>query len=65
MVRYKEDKSPVAIYTPEQITGVLGKADGSLIPFLAIGAFAGVRTAAMIRLAGTFWSRASMTSSPS
>jgi hypothetical protein len=43
MLRYKEDKSPVAIFTPEQIASLLAKADAALRPFLAIGAFAGLR----------------------
>ncbi len=45
MVRYKEVKAPVAIYAPEQVSSILGKADGSLIPYIALGAFAGLRTA--------------------
>ncbi|MCE0499280.1 MAG: tyrosine-type recombinase/integrase [Methylacidiphilales bacterium] len=50
MVRYKETKAPVAIFTPEQIAGLLAKADASLCPFLAIGAFAGLRMAELQRL---------------
>jgi integrase len=43
MVRYKETKSPVTIFTPEQIGKLLNQADNTLRPFLAIGAFAGLR----------------------
>ena len=43
MVRYKETKCPVTIFTPDQITGMLNQADDTLRPFLAIGAFAGLR----------------------
>ncbi len=50
MVRYKESKSPVAIFTPEQIDTLLQRADATLRPFLAIGAFAGLRTAELQRL---------------
>ena len=50
MVRYKEDKAPVSIFTPENIASLLKKADATLRPFLAIGAFAGLRTAELQRL---------------
>jgi len=50
MVRYKEIKTPVAIYTPEQIASLLKAADATLRPFLAIGAFAGLRVAELQRL---------------
>jgi integrase len=50
MVRYKEDKAPVSIFTPEQIASLLNKADATLRPFLALGAFAGLRTAELQRL---------------
>ncbi len=50
MIRYKEIKTPVAIFTPEQIASLLGKADATLRPFLALGAFAGLRTAELQRL---------------
>jgi integrase len=49
-VRYKETKSAVAIFTPENITELLTKADNTLRPFLALGAFAGLRTAELHRL---------------
>jgi integrase len=50
MVRYKEAKTPVAIFTPEQLASVLKKADDVLRPYLALGAFAGLRTAELHRL---------------
>ena len=50
MVRYKETKSSVAIFTPENIASLLTKADKTLRPFLALGAFAGLRTAELQRL---------------
>ena len=50
MVRYKEVKAPVSIFAPEQITNLLAKADKTLRPFLAIGAFAGLRMAELQRL---------------
>jgi integrase len=50
MVRYKEDKAPVSIFTPENIASLLKKADATLRPFLALGAFAGLRTAELQRL---------------
>lgn len=50
MVRYKEAKTPVSIFTPEQIKNILNKADRDIRPFLAIGAFAGLRTAELERL---------------
>ena len=50
MVRYKEDKAPVSIFTPENIASLLKKADATLWPYLALGAFAGLRTAELQRL---------------
>jgi hypothetical protein len=50
MVRYKETKSAVSIFTPENISSLLNKADATLKPFLALGAFAGLRTAELQRL---------------
>jgi hypothetical protein len=50
MIRYKETKAPVTIFTPENITSLLAKADKTLRPFLAIGAFAGLRMAELQRL---------------
>ena len=50
MVRYKETKASVSIFTPENISSLLAKADATLQPFLALGAFAGLRTAELQRL---------------
>jgi integrase len=50
MIRYKETKAPVTIFTPENIASLLAKADNTLRPFLAIGAFAGLRMAELQRL---------------
>lgn len=50
MVRYKETKSDVSIFTPENIASLLKKADATLRPYLALGAFAGLRTAELQRL---------------
>ena len=50
MVRYKEEKAAVSIFTPEQIASLLGKADATLRPYLAMGAFAGLRTAELQRI---------------
>ena len=50
MVRYKETKTSVSIFTPENIASLLTKADKTLRPFLALGAFAGLRTAELQRL---------------
>jgi integrase len=50
MVRYKETKAAVSIFTPEQIGSLLVKADNTLRPFLTIGAFAGLRMAELQRL---------------
>jgi integrase len=50
MVRYKETKAPVSIFTPDNIASLLTKADETLRPFLALGAFAGLRMAELQRL---------------
>ena len=50
MVRYKETKTSVSIFTPGNIASLLTKTDASLRPFLALGAFAGLRTAELQRL---------------
>jgi integrase len=50
MVRYKETKAAVSLFTPENIASLLAKADKTLRPFLALGAFAGLRTAELQRL---------------
>jgi integrase len=50
MVRYKETKASVSIFTPKNIASLLTKADKTLRAFLALGAFAGLRTAELQRL---------------
>ncbi len=50
MIRYKEEKTPVTIFTPENIKTMLTTADDGVKAFLAIGAFAGLRTAELERL---------------
>jgi len=50
MMRYKETKAPVSIFTPENIANLLAKADATLRPFIALGAFAGLRMAELSRL---------------
>jgi integrase len=50
MIRYREVKATVPIFTPEQMASLLKKADATLRPFLALGAFAGLRTAELQRL---------------
>ena len=50
MVRYKETKAPVSIFTPENMASLLSKADETLRPFLVLGAFAGLRMAELQRL---------------
>jgi integrase len=46
----KETDEPVEILKPEQLQSLLNKASSEIIPFLAIGGFAGLRTAERLRL---------------
>jgi integrase len=46
----REDKGEIEIFRPEEMAAVLKIADERLIPFLAIGAFAGLRHAELQRL---------------
>jgi integrase len=46
----KETDEPVEILKPEQLQSLLNNASSEIIPFLAIGAFAGLRTAERLRL---------------
>jgi len=48
--RPKEDDSDIEIYSPEEIQEVLNVARPEMIPFIAIGAFAGLRSAEIERL---------------
>jgi integrase len=41
---------PIEIYTPEEMKTLLAAADESLVPFIAIGAFAGLRSSEIQRL---------------
>ena len=46
----KEDEGAIEIFTPEEMARVLEHAEPALIPFLTIGAFAGLRRAEIARL---------------
>ena len=46
----KEEDSAIEIFTPEELARVLEQAEAALIPFLTIGAFAGLRHAEIARL---------------
>ena len=46
----KENSGAIAIFTPAEMAKLLTHADENLIPFLAIGAFAGLRHAELKRL---------------
>jgi integrase len=50
MVRYKEPKLPVAIFKPEELQILLAGVPKSVVPFVALGAFAGLRAAELQRL---------------
>ena len=46
----KEDDSAIEIFTPQELVRVLERSEPALIPFLTIGAFAGLRHAEIARL---------------
>ena len=46
----KKQHAAIGIYTPDEITKMLGKADSEITPALAIAAFAGLRLAEVSRL---------------
>lgn len=46
----KEPPTEIGIFTPEQMAALLKKAAGPLVPYLAIGGFAGLRHAELMRL---------------
>lgn len=48
--RYDGKGGEIGVYTPEQLKTLLLKIEPRLVPFLAIGAFAGLRTAEIVRL---------------
>jgi integrase len=45
-----DEDGAIEIYSPEELTALLAKADAKLIPFLAIGAFSGLRSSEIMRL---------------
>ena len=45
-----DEDGAIEIYSPEELTALLAKADSKLIPFLAIGAFSGLRSSEIMRL---------------
>jgi site-specific recombinase XerD len=46
----RETAKPVTIFTPSELTALLGNAEREITPALALGAFAGLRTAEILRL---------------
>ena len=46
----KETPRPIGIFTPAELTKLLARAHDDLLPFLALGAFAGLRHAELLRL---------------
>jgi integrase len=46
----KTPDAPIEVFTPEQLQALLNAAEPSILPFLAIGAFAGLRHAEIGRL---------------
>jgi integrase len=46
----KEEQGEIEVFTPEEMARVLEAAEPALIPFLTIGAFAGLRHAEIVRL---------------
>lgn len=48
--RYDGKGGDIGIYTPEKLRTLLFQIEPRLVPFLAIGAFAGLRTAEIVRL---------------
>ncbi len=48
--RFNEDSGEIGIYTPEQLSVFLHRLDPRLLPVVLIGAFAGLRSAEIVRL---------------
>ena len=48
--RYDGKGGEIGVYTPDQLKTLLGNIEPRLVPFVAIGAFAGLRTAEIVRL---------------
>jgi integrase len=47
---HKDEDGAIEIFTPEEMAAMLAVADSRLVPFLAIGAFAGLRSSEVTRL---------------
>jgi integrase len=45
-----EKRTPVEIFTPSQLAAILGKASPEVVPCIALAAFAGLRSAEILRL---------------
>ncbi len=50
MTTWRNEIKPVSIYTPEEMQKLLSRAHPGLLPFITIGAFAGLRSAEICRL---------------
>jgi len=50
LTRAKDDGAEIEIFRPQDLAKVIAKADADLVPFLAIGAFTGLRHAELLRL---------------
>jgi integrase len=50
LTRVKEAAKPISLYQPEEMAKLLRHAPEDMVPFLAIGAFAGLRHAEILRL---------------
>jgi integrase len=50
LTKAKGADAPIGIYQPTELAKLLEHADDSLVPYLAIGGFAGLRTAELMRL---------------
>ncbi|HVM61350.1 MAG TPA: tyrosine-type recombinase/integrase [Verrucomicrobiae bacterium] len=48
--RAKDNGTEIEIFRPADLARLIAKADGNLVPFLAIGAFTGLRHAELLRL---------------
>ena len=47
---FKEPETEIAIFTPDEITSLLVSSHARILPVIAIGAFAGIRSAEIMRL---------------
>ena len=48
--RAKDNGTEIEIFSPQELAKVIAKADADLVPFLALGAFTGLRHAELLRL---------------